>query len=73
MNQQQNAFALGTGIATGVAGSLLATNGIADWSLATVGLGLIALAGVQSLQQASADNNNAGNAGHYLQKLQQLR
>jgi xanthosine utilization system XapX-like protein len=70
MNQQQNAFALGTGIAVGIAGSLLATNGIADWSLATVGLGLVALAGVQSLQQATVDRtDHAGNANRYLQQL----
>jgi hypothetical protein len=74
MNQRQNVFALATGIAVGIVGFVLATNAIADWSLATVGLGLIALAGVQSLQLASVDSSeNSGNADHYLQKLQQLR
>ena len=59
MNQQQNVFALVTGATLGVVGSFLATNAIADWSLATVGLGLMALAGAQCLQQFSTTNTES--------------
>ena len=74
MNQRQNVFALGIGAVLGSAGAVLATNAITDWSLATVGLGLMAIATIQSLQQTStrtADDNRNNNRNLLL--LQELR
>jgi len=60
VNHKQNIFAFIIGAILGIGGSLLASSAITDWSLATVGLCLIALAGAQALQRSPS---NAGTIG----------
>ena len=58
MQRQQIMFGMGSGVSLSVLGSLLAVNGIADWSLFAVGLGLMSIALTYAVRARTATGQN---------------
>ncbi len=60
MTNKQLGFTATTGAMICASGSLLAANGVIGWTLAAVGLGLLAMAGLDAAQRLKPAPSMAG-------------